>query len=254
MYRKNLFGTISVGSKVLVPFGTMKRMQEGIVIGIKEKSEYKIKDIAKIENKEALSEEKVTLAKLMAHKYFCNISECMKLMLPPGTTSKNIENRIKDKSMKFVYLLKEEDEIESDIENKILKSDKQIRTIKFLIQNDGVLLSELIMFAESSNSVIKTLEKNGYIEIVEKEVNRNPFKNKNIEPTKNLELTKEQQNAMQKIEGAIVDNEFKEFLIHGVTGSRENRNIFAINRKSFRKEKNSYSFGSRNFSYTSNGR
>ena len=142
-------------------------------------------------------------------------------MLPPGTTSKNIENRIKDKSMKFVYLLKSYEEIEEDIEKKTLKSEKQIRSIKFLMQNDEVLLSELIAFAESSLSVIKTLEKNGYVEIVEKEVNRNPFKNKNIIPTKNLILTKEQQNAMNKIDGAIVDNVFKEFLIHGVTGSRK---------------------------------
>lgn len=42
-------GTIHIGSKVLVPFGTMKRYQEGFVIGIKEKSEYKIKDILGVE-------------------------------------------------------------------------------------------------------------------------------------------------------------------------------------------------------------
>lgn len=223
-------GTIHIGSKVLVPFGTMKRLQEGFVIGIKDKSEFKIKDIAKVEEKGNINQEKVELAKLMARKYFCNISECIKLMLPPGTTYKNIDKRIKDKSMKFVYLLREAEEIEEDIERKVLKSEKQIRTLNFLKQNDEVLLSELITFAESSASVIKTLEKNGYVEIVEKEVNRNPFKNKNIQPTQNLILTKEQQNAMNKIEGAIVDKQFKEFLIHGVTGSRKNRNLFAINR------------------------
>ena len=229
-----LVGTIHIGSKVLVPFGTMKRAQEGFVIGIKEKSDFKIKDVLKCEEG-SLNEEKITLAKLMANKYFCNVSECIKLMLPPGTTSKNIENRIKDKSMKFVYLLKEPEEITDDIENKKIKSDKQIRTLNFLIQNDEVLMSELITFADSSNAVIKTLEKNGYIEIIEKEVNRNPFKNKHITPTKNLELTNEQQKAFDKVEGAINDNEFKEFLIHGVTGSRKDRNIFAINRKSIGK-------------------
>ncbi len=225
-------GTIHIGSKVLVPFGTMKRLQEGFVIGIKEKSEYKIKDIAKVEEG-GLNEEKVILAKLMAHKYFCNISECIKLMLPPGTTSKNADNRIKDKLARFVYLIKEPEEIEEDIESKKLKSDKQIRTLNFLMQNDEVLHSELITFAESSPAVIKTLEKNGYIEIVEKEISRNPFKNKNVTSTKNLELTKEQQKAMNKIEGAIVDNVFKEFLIHGVTGSRKNRNISSINTEKY---------------------
>ncbi len=208
-------GTVHIGSKVLVSFGTMKKVQEGFVIGIKEETEYKVKDILNVE--EGLDEEKITLAKLMAHKYFCNVSDCIKLMLPPGTTAKNIENRIKDKSMKFVYLTKDTDEIQEDIENKVLKSDKQIRTLNFLMQNDEVLMSELITFADSSNAVIKTLQKNGYIEIIEKEVNRNPFKNKNIAPTKNLNLTKEQQKAMNRIEGMIIDKEFKEFLIHGVT-------------------------------------
>ena len=158
----------------------------------------------------------------MAYKYFCNISDCIKLMLPPGTTSKNVQNRVKDKEAKFVYLIKDNEEIEEDIENKVLKSDKQIRTLRFLMQNDEVFLSELICFADSSNSIVKTLEKNGYVEIVEKEINRNPFKNKHITPTKNLDLTKEQQKAMNRIEGAIIDKEFKEFLIQGVTGSRKN--------------------------------
>jgi len=165
----------------------------------------------------------------MADKYFCNISECIKLMLPPGTTAKNINNRVKDKSSKFIYLLKEQSEIEEDIQNKILKSDKQIQTLNFLIQNEEVMQSEVIAFAGSSSSVIKTLEKNGYIEIIEKEINRNPLKNKNIVQTKNLELTKEQQKAMNRIEGTIIDKCFKEFLIHGVTGSRKDRNIFTIN-------------------------
>lgn len=211
-------GTVHIGSKVLVPFGTMKRVQEGFVIGIKESSEYKVKDILKVE--EGLEEDKVILAKLMANKYFCNISECLKLMLPPGTTSKNTDNRVKEKTARFVYLKKTEEEIEEDIEKKTLKSDKQIRTLNFLIQNEEVMQSELITFAESSSSVIKTLEKNGYIETIEKEINRNPFKNKNIVRTKNLELTKEQQKAFNKIEAVINDKEFREFLIYGITGSR----------------------------------
>lgn len=44
-------GTIKIGSKVLVPFGTMKRSQEGLVTGIKEKSDYKVKDILSIEKR-----------------------------------------------------------------------------------------------------------------------------------------------------------------------------------------------------------
>ncbi len=246
-------GTINIGNKVLVPFGTMKKAQEGFVIGLKETSEYKVKDILSVEKQGGLSEDKITLSRLMANKYFCNISDCIKLMLPPGTTSKNIENRIKDKEMRFVYLKKDDDEIEEDIDNGILKSEKQIRTIRFLQANDEVLIAELTTFADTTNAVIKTLEKNGYIEIVKKEVNRNPFKNKNVPKSENLKLTKEQQKAMNKIEGAINDKIFKQFLIHGVTGSRKNRNISSVDWKSIRKRKVCNCACTRDFSYSTNG-
>lgn len=162
----------------------------------------------------SLDKEKIELSKLMANKYFCNISDCIKLMLPPGTTGKNIEERVKDKSLKFVYLKKDIEEVQDEIDRGLIKSDKQIRTLEFLIDNDEVLLSELVDFADTSSSVVKTLQKNGYIEIIKKEVNRNPFKNKNIQNTCNLSLTKEQQRAMNKIEGVINDNIFREFLVH----------------------------------------
>lgn len=46
------FGTnIKIGNKVIVPFGTMKKSQEGFVIGIKESSEYKVKDIQSVEKR-----------------------------------------------------------------------------------------------------------------------------------------------------------------------------------------------------------
>ena len=40
------------------------------------------------------------------------------------------------------------------------------------------------------------------------------------------ELSKEQQNAYNKIVSSTYKREFKEFLIYGVTGSRKNRNLF----------------------------
>ena len=42
-------GTICVGDRVLIPLGNKKTLEEGFVIGFKEKSDYKVKDIAKIQ-------------------------------------------------------------------------------------------------------------------------------------------------------------------------------------------------------------
>ena len=70
-------------------------------------------------------------------------------------------------------------------------------------------------------------KKKEYIEIVEQKVERNPFANREIKRDKKLSLTDEQQKAFDKIK----DSNFNEFLIYGVTGSRKNRNLFAINRE-----------------------
>lgn len=223
---------IKIGSCVLVPFGRRKVLEEGYVVDFKETSEYKVKQIEKIEENKFLNEQKVKIAKWISKRYFCNLADSIKLMLPPGTTTKNIENRIKEKTNNFVYLKKENDEIEIEIEQGKIKSEKHIRILRFLMENDEITISDLEMFTDTSRAIIKTLEKNGYIEIIEKQVDRDPFLNKEVEKTDKLKLTIEQQKAYEKIEEAIEDRMHTEFLIFGVTGSRKNRNIFASNRKS----------------------
>ena len=215
---EELSDKIKIGSRVIVPFGNGKKLEDGFVINIKQSSEYKIKDIVKFEE-QAFSKENIELAKWMSNRYFCNISDCLKLMLPPGTATKELENRTKEKLINFVYLAKETDEIENAIENKIIKSEKQIRVLKFLEENEEATVSDIEMFTEASRAIVKTLEKNGFVEIVTKEVERNPFIHKNIQRDKKRKLTEEQQLAFNTINKSIIEHEFKEFLIYGVTGS-----------------------------------
>ena len=219
-----------IGARVLIPFGRMKSLDEGFIVNIKPSTEYEVKEIARIEEK-YLDEERIKLAKWMARRYFCNISDCLKLMLPPGTTSKINTNRVKEKNVNFITLKKDEDEIESDIENGKIKSDKQIRTLRFIMQNGDSLVSDIEMFADSSRAVVNTLCKNGYLEIIEKKVERDPFEFKDIQRTEKLKLTDEQQEAFDTICDSMDDMLFSEFLLFGVTGSRKNRNLLTINRK-----------------------
>ena len=232
-----MLGTICVGDRILVPFGNKKTLEEGFVIGFKENSEYKVKDIAKIQDGIKLTEENIELAKLMAKRYFCNISDCIKLMLPPGTSTKNIENRIKDKTLNFVYLNKEIDEIEEDIENNIIKSEKQKRVLNFLIQNEGIQTVELEIITDTTSAVLKALEKKGYIEIIEEKVERNPFVNKDIKHTKNLKLTDEQKEAFDKINETIKNKQYREFLLYGVTGSGKTEIYLQLIGEVLKKEK-----------------
>ena len=61
----------AVGMRVLVPFGYRKQSEIGYIVGLKEKSEYKCKNILRIVEK-VFDEEKLELAKWMSKRYFCN--------------------------------------------------------------------------------------------------------------------------------------------------------------------------------------
>ncbi len=212
-------GIIAIGDRVLVPFGRKKTFEEGFVVGFKEKSDFELKDIAKIQEGFKLNKENIELAKIMARRYFCNISDCIHLMLPPGNATKEFSKRVTEKSQECVYLKKEEDEILLDIEEKKIKSEKQIKTLNFLIDNNGSFITDIEMFIDTSRAIIKTLEKNGYVEIVEKQIERNPLINKKVEKTSKLKLNEEQQLAFETVNKSIKENEYKEFLLYGVTGS-----------------------------------
>ena len=210
---------IHIGSRVLVKFGNIKELKEGFVVNIKEKSEFKVKDISKVEEKDFIDEPKVKLAEWMAKRYFCNVSECIKLMLPPGTGTNNLENRAKEKTVRFIRLKKDSNQIEFDISENKIKSDKQIRALRMLSKIGEIPSKELENIAEISSAILKTLEKNGYIEFFDNTVERNPFIHKVVNETKNLQLTDEQKKAYMAVEDAIDDMMNSEFLLFGITGS-----------------------------------
>lgn len=232
---KEMESIILVGNKVLVPFGRFKKLEEAHVVKIKEKSEYEIKDIAKVEN--GLTNNQIELANWMAKRYFCNVSDCIRLMQTPGTNAKDINKRIQDKKINVVYLKKDFEEINFEIETKKLKSEKQIKILNFVKDNEGCTIPDIEMFTDCSRAIVNTLIKNGYLEIVEQKVERNPLETKNIENTSNLKLTQEQQEAFDKVSASIDYSEYEEFLLYGVTGSGKTEVYLQLIDKVIKKEK-----------------
>ena len=211
---------ILVGSKVIVPFGRGEKQEEAFVVKLKENSQFANKEIIKLE--ENLTDKQIELAKWMANRYFCNVADCIKLMLTPGTRTKNKEKRIQDKIINTVYLKKDIEEIEFEIETEKLKSQKQIKALKFIKDNEGATIPEIEMFTDVSRAIVNTLIKNGYLEVVEQKVERNPLLLKEYIKTEKLQLTEEQRIAYEKVESAIIENRYEQFLLYGVTGSRKN--------------------------------
>ncbi len=231
---KKLEGLVIIGSTVLVPFGKMKNLEEAYVVGIKEKSEYDVKDIVNI--KHNLTDMQIRLAKWMSKKYFCNVSECIKLMSAPGSKQKN---KIKEKIINIIYLKKNIDEIKLEIQLGKIKSEKQRRVLEFLKENEGATVAEVEMFTDCSKAILNTLEKKGYLEFVEKKIDRNPLQNKQIEKTIKLQLNDEQKDAFNKVNLAIQENRYEEFLLYGVTGSGKTEIYLQLIEKVLEKQKTS---------------
>ena len=223
---------VEIGTRVFVPFGNKKVPEEGIVVGIKEKSEYKIKKILNVQ-KEKIDIEKIELAKWMAKRYICNLSDCLKLMLTPGTTAKNTETRVKERTINLIILAKDIDEIQDDIDSGKIKSEKQKNVLEFLINNENATMQDIEIFTDCSRSIVNTLIKNGYLEYKEQQVERNPFIHKVENKTKNLILTEEQQIALNSIK------EKGEYLLYGVTGSGKTEIYLQLIEKKLKENKSS---------------
>ena len=201
-----------IGDRVYVHFGNQKKLDEGIIIGFKDKSEYKLKDIVKIQ-KDNISENRIKLAQWMSNRYFCNLSECLKLMLPPGTGNKEETKRTKEKTLNVYSISKTIEEIETDIENKLIRGNKQIDVLRLLYDNHNMSLQDIEIMAKASSATVKTLVDKGYLKQSEKQIERDPFQEKEIQKTNELKLNIEQQDAYCSIDKP------GEYLLHGITGS-----------------------------------
>ena len=209
----NMEELVDVGSRVLVPFGNFKTLEQGYIIKIKENTSYEVKEIAGLE--ESLPEDRIELARWMARKYFSNVSECIKLMLTPGTKSKNISDRTGDRKINFVYFNIPYEEIDL----KSLRGEKQKKLIEFLKQNEGITIPEIEQIVEVSRATVNSLVNKGILKIESKKIDRNPLINKKIVNNQKLNLNEEQRKAYKKIEQAMDENRFEQFLLYGITGS-----------------------------------
>ncbi len=220
---KSLENDAEIGKRVQVSFGRGKNLEEGIIVKLEEDIEnpkYKLKEITAIlDDVSYINPNRLKLAKYIAYIYFCNVYDALKLMLPPGTKSKNSSKSLDTKKDSVVSLAKSSDEIMQDIETNVIKSAKQIQLLSFLMYNDYVLINDIIEGLSISRSVINTAQKNGYIKIdkVEKEVDF--LKDLEVEKSYPLEPTDEQKVVIDGISKHIYDEEYKQCLIHGVTGS-----------------------------------
>ena len=220
---------IEIGKRLKVNFGRGKNSYvEGIIVKIREDdyaSNYKLKEIEEVLDEVSyIDETKLKLAKWMAYMYFCNVYDVLKLMLPPGTNNIDKSKVLKAKQEIVVKLNKEIDVIEHDIENKIIKTAKQILVLIFLeeIESEYVTLKDLLDGLNIGKSVINKLQETGYIVLDKVDVEDEFVIDENIKKDEKRIPTQQQEYAINKINSYIEKKENKKILLFGVTGSRKN--------------------------------
>lgn len=200
---------VSVGSRVIVPFGKMKI--EGVVIALKQTSEYRANGIKKIirllDSAPAITKECIELLSFMRAKYHLTKASILRLFLPTEMR----KGKVREKLVTFVTVNTDLD-FESALSSIPQRSKSERGALEFMRDVKTCKIAELK--SKFTNDSVNRLVEKGYLKREEKRENRTPYSS--LEGySKNVELTDEQKNAIASIE----KTDKRVTLIHGVTGS-----------------------------------
>lgn len=99
-------------------------------------------------------------------------------------------------------------------------TEKQEKVLELLIENGDMSLKETMYYAAVGKVVLENLQKNGFVEIYEKEDFRDPysasFENENLS---DIALTDEQQEVFGSLLSKLKEGKFNKSLLFGITGS-----------------------------------
>ncbi|MFA6866540.1 MAG: primosomal protein N' [Clostridia bacterium] len=194
---------IPVGSRVLVPFGN--RTLEGFVVGVKDSTKIKTKDIIKVlDDFLAINPEMLALTKHLNQTNNLRMVDCLRLCIP----SKLRGGKVKELKKSYITLDMQKDEALKLISS---RAKSQVAMLEKLYLIGGEY--ESVLNSEYNPSSVKALVTKGIVKRKFIKVDRTPYKGV-VADKKDIELTSDQNDAIEK----IMSNEGT-FLLHGVTGS-----------------------------------
>lgn len=214
---KSLEEEVKVGSKVRVPLGRGNISADGIVVQISKMSEFpSLKSIKYcIDSTPVCSEKMIDLCMWLKDKCFCSFYQALRLASPPG-----MKKGIKAKTVRYVTLIKGEDELFGIIEKlKRKNAYVMISAIECLMEHKSLDAAKLYALSGCNSQVVANLEKKGIISVSERNVERKVFISENIKASKKYTPTKEQKCVIDYLNDCINKEKHDKVLLRGVTGS-----------------------------------
>lgn len=217
------------GTFVWVPFGPKNTPREAVVweTGEADKSSssgtrYRIKTILEIDKTPPLNSQEILFCQRLQSYYLCTLGEAIRCVRP----YRGKKNEI-GRETRFCTLNQPAADVRNALTQGLFRNIGQIRVLELLLAiAQPVPVSQLLSEAGcGSDSSIRTLEKKGVVATFRQRVDAS--ESKQALPDKALRmpvyaphtLNEAQQNAFDRVSGAISKGAPATFLLHGVTGS-----------------------------------
>ena len=207
---------ISVGTRVLVPFGKGNTMRKGYVVGITSQADYdpeKIKDVAGVVTDGVSAESLlISLAWWLKGQYGSTMNQALKTVLP-------VKQKIKPKEKKLIRSLLDKNQLSAALKEAEKKNYKaRIRLFSALLDNPVIPYEIAMNQMNLSAAALKPVIQKGEIVLETEEIYRNPIRMQ-VNREKKLLLHKEQQQIVDRFINDYSSGIRKTYLIHGITGS-----------------------------------
>jgi len=213
---EGLANPVAIGSRAVVPLRNGKEI--GVVVGLPDVSPLKRKPKAVLESPDAepaIGASLLELCKWMADYYIVPLGVTLRAVLPAALTGAEDPHPAR-KTQRVVRLGVD---IPSLLQrDKVFARARQQRTVFELVESLGgrTTVEQLTSQGEFSPSVLKSLEKRGYVIIENEEIERDPFSTRGGISATRLQPTPAQQTAVDAMAAA---DKGEVFLLHGITGS-----------------------------------
>lgn len=197
----SLRDAVRVGSRVRVPFG--RGMRQGYVVALAEQSQFPhLKPLASVVGKgELLTPALIALAEWMAKYYCCPIETAIRAVLPEAVQKEGAGFR-----QELRARLSGRFDAARDLERLRKKAPKQAHALTLLLAHTELSLAQLAQHKVPA-AAVRALEKKGLVITSAARRERDPFAQEVFLPTEPLQLSREQQSVLEKIQRAMEASE-----------------------------------------------
>ncbi len=174
---EDLVGSVSVGTRVSVPFGRGNRSCEGVVLALSDASDMpQLKSILGVLDREnVLGEAQVKLALFMRERFFCTVYDAIRAMLPAGLWfDEQGRQKASDKTIEIASLALSGDEAEALVEAKRFRSPQQSALLELLCCFGSLPVRDMLLHTGAKRPSLAALVKCGAVALSRREVFRRP--------------------------------------------------------------------------------